>query len=176
VQTSHQTVRLSRGSHYSPKEGACVMELASMLARESFTDRPQSVSPVICDFLRAYNDWLDDGRRQDLYAYAAKIVGTKGSEEVERARTELCLGWAQAKRAQNPQLRFPLWTGLYRKTRSCRAVGVWAGRLATRFKDNTAHHEVLVLLDRLIELQPQSLPVEPDRPPQERSELSSAGS
>jgi hypothetical protein len=175
VPSSHHTVRLSRGSHYSPREGACVMELASMLAHESFTDRPQAVSPVICDFLRAYNDWLDDGRRQDLYAYAAKAVGTQSSHEVERARTDLCIAWAQAMRAQNPQLRFPLWTGLYRKTRSCRAVGVWAGRLATRCQDNSAHGEVLALLDRMIELQPQPTRRAPNAPSLDKPELSSAG-
>ena len=38
--TTHQTVKLSRGKHDSPDEGACVMELASMLAGEDFSDHP----------------------------------------------------------------------------------------------------------------------------------------
>ena len=33
---SHQTVRLARGKHSSPRDGVCVMELASMLAGEQF--------------------------------------------------------------------------------------------------------------------------------------------
>jgi len=37
---THQTIRLSRGKHSSPEEGACVMELASMLAGEPFSDHP----------------------------------------------------------------------------------------------------------------------------------------
>jgi hypothetical protein len=69
--TSHQTIRLSKGKHASPSEGACVMELASMLAGEPFSDRPASVCPVIAGFMRAYNDRIDDERRQDLYRYAA---------------------------------------------------------------------------------------------------------
>jgi hypothetical protein len=53
---SCQTVELSRGSHSSPEEGACVMELASMLAGERFSDHPKSVCRVIAGFLRAYYD------------------------------------------------------------------------------------------------------------------------
>lgn len=86
--TSFQTIRLSRGRHKSPDEGACVMELASMLAGEPFSDHPASVCPVIAAFLRAYNDSVDDERRQHLYPYAAKVVGSRGSREVERLRTE----------------------------------------------------------------------------------------
>ena len=75
-QVSYQTIRLAKGKHQSAEQGACVMELASMLAGESFTDHPQSVSAPIASFLRRYNDVLDDRRRQDLYPYAARVVGT----------------------------------------------------------------------------------------------------
>src|SRR5437764_4983871 len=77
---SHQTIRLGRGKHASPDEGACVMELASMLAGEPFSDHPESVCPVISTFLRSYNDAVDDRRRQDLYAYAARAVGSRGPD------------------------------------------------------------------------------------------------
>jgi hypothetical protein len=88
---THQTIRLGRGAHGSPEQGACVMELASMLAGEKFTDSPKSVSPVITRFLRAYNDRLDDERRQALYGYAARVVGTRASRAVERTRAALCV-------------------------------------------------------------------------------------
>lgn len=87
---SHQTVTLARGRHSSPAEGACVMELASMLAGEPYSDHPDSVCPVIGAFLRAYNDHVDDRRRQDLYAYAASAVGTRAGIEVERQRGQMC--------------------------------------------------------------------------------------
>jgi hypothetical protein len=90
---SHQTVKLGRGRHTSPQDGVCVMELASMLAGESFTDHPGSVSPAIASFLRNYNDVLDDRRRQDLYEYAAKAVGTTGSVDDERRRVARLLSW-----------------------------------------------------------------------------------
>ena len=61
-----------------------------MLAGEHFTDSPQSVCPVVRDFLRSYNDRIDDVRRQDLYACAAAVVGSRSSACVERERLLLC--------------------------------------------------------------------------------------
>ncbi len=91
---SHQTIKLGKGKHQTPDQGACVMELASMLAGEPFTDHPRAVSAPIASFLRRYNDLLDERRRQDLYPYAARVVGTAGSSKVELARTERLLAWA----------------------------------------------------------------------------------
>ncbi|HET8673422.1 MAG TPA: hypothetical protein VFL87_07295 [Thermoleophilaceae bacterium] len=105
---SHQTVKLARGRHSSPAEGVCVMELASMLADEPFSDRPQSVSPVIGAFLRAYNDRLDDRLRDDLYLYAANIVGTRGTIDVERRRTQMCRDWIQQTKAHGALPEEPL--------------------------------------------------------------------
>ena len=61
------------------------MELASMLAGESFTDRPATVCPVIASFLRAYNDLVPTWYRDDLRAYASEAVGTC-RPDVRRAR------------------------------------------------------------------------------------------
>ncbi len=90
---THQTIKLSRGKHTSQEKGACVMELASMLAGEPFSDHPQSVCPVIAALLRTYNDSVGDERRQELYAYAAKAVGSRGPRSVERARAQQLIGW-----------------------------------------------------------------------------------
>jgi hypothetical protein len=62
------------------------MELALTLAGEPFNDHSQSVRPVIGSFLRGSDDRIDDGRRHDHYAYAAKVVGSGGSEDVQHAR------------------------------------------------------------------------------------------
>jgi hypothetical protein len=93
---SHQTVRLGKGKHSSPQTGACVMELASMLAGEPFSDHPRSVSRTLAAFLRGYNDMVDDDRRQDLYDCAAKVVGTAASAAVERKRVQRLVSWADA--------------------------------------------------------------------------------
>jgi len=87
--TQHQTVRLSRGKHSSPQDGACVMELASLLAGEPFSDHPKSVCPIIAAFLRGYNDAVDSERRQDLYRYASEAVGSRGGPDVVNSRTTL---------------------------------------------------------------------------------------
>lgn len=84
----HQTVRLTAGSHRSPADGACVMEVASMLAGERFSDRPRCVSPVVAAYLRTYNDLIGDGHRHDLYRVAAKVVGSRVSERAELLRAE----------------------------------------------------------------------------------------
>src|SRR3954451_21654495 len=88
---SHQTVRLRRGKHASPEKGVCVMKLASMLAGEPFSDRPQAVCPVIGAYLRSYNDVVDDERRQDLYRYASEAIGSAGAAALRRRRAERCL-------------------------------------------------------------------------------------
>jgi hypothetical protein len=105
---SHQTVRLSAGSHRRPEDGVCVMELASMLAGERFSDHPRSVCPVIGAFLRVYNDRVDDTRRQDLYAYAAEAVGTRGDRAVRQERIQLCHGFADACLGTGPTKPPPL--------------------------------------------------------------------
>ena len=68
-----------------------------MLAGERFGDRPASVCPVIGSILRAYNDNVDDHRRQDLYRFATDAVDTRRDYRVQRRRADAALGWAAAR-------------------------------------------------------------------------------
>jgi hypothetical protein len=142
---SHQTVRLSPGGHRRPEEGVCVMELASMLAGERFSDHPRSVCPVIAAFLRTYNDAVDDDRRQDLYAYAAECVGTRSDRASRRARADLCHRFADrlgaVGTAPSPHLLF-----LGRAEWSGRRAALAAARAGQR----QAHSMALAVLDALI--------------------------
>ena len=95
--TSYQTVSIGRGRHSSPERGACVVELSSMLAGERFTDHPESVCPVIAGFLRGYNDLLPDGDHDELYPYAALIVGTAATPAIRRRRARRLLEWSGAR-------------------------------------------------------------------------------
>jgi hypothetical protein len=152
AQASHQTIRLSKGKHASPSEGACVMELASMLAGEPFTDRPATVCPVIAGFMRAYNDRVDDERRQDLYRYAAEVVGTRVTPEVEHAREHRCLEWAEAMRRQRPRpLRWMARSspGSVDRRLGLDAAGTYAARSIRRHSERT-HAAALALVDELI--------------------------
>jgi hypothetical protein len=153
AQASHQTIRLSKGKHASPNEGACVMELASMLAGEPFSDRPATVCPVIAGFMRAYNDRVDDERRQDLYRYAAEVVGSRTTRsEVEQARERRCLEWADVMRRQRPR---PLrWmarggSGSVDRRLGLDAAGTYAARSIRRHGDRT-HEAALALMDELL--------------------------
>jgi hypothetical protein len=167
---SHQTVRLGKGKHHSPDQGACVMELASMLAGEPFSDHPHSVSRPIAAFLRRYNDLLDDRRRQDLYPYAAKAVGTVAEPEVEDARVERLLGWADALwlRRRWP-LRCSLLTARRRRQRvsHAEAAASYAIRAIPKLCEET-HTAVLALVDELIAIG-ASEPAAAERP-RERAE------
>jgi hypothetical protein len=135
----HQTVRLSRGNHGSAQEGACVMELASMLADEPFGDQPQSACPVIGMVLRSYNDGLDDRRRQDLYAYASAVIGTR-EPSATRRRMRMCL--------EHFGIVLPLTRTLVPGAR-LRAVGTHAFLAGLRATDEV-HAEMLDLIERLI--------------------------
>jgi hypothetical protein len=57
---------------------------------------------VIADLLRSYNDAIDDRRRQDLYEYASRVVGSRASSSVERTRRARIRQWSAARR--------PWWT------------------------------------------------------------------
>jgi hypothetical protein len=85
------------------------MEMASMLADEPFSDHPPSVCPVIGAFLRVYNDAADDDRRQDLYGYAAKVVGSRASEDVTVARAALLA--ERTRQMRKARRRWPLGMG-----------------------------------------------------------------
>lgn len=90
---SHQNVRLAKGRHGGPEEGACVVELASMLAGERFGDRPDAVCPVLAAYMRVVNDAVDAEQRQALLPYAAELVGTSG-DGAYRARLDACARWS----------------------------------------------------------------------------------
>jgi hypothetical protein len=138
---SFQTTRLSAGRHSGPDQGACVMELASMLAGETFTDHPRSTCQVIGKFLRDYNDRIDDDRRQDLYAYAARVVGSRGPRKVRRERGTLLRAWAHEQGSRiNPR---SLFVQPFLAARE-------AARIAATPGDERNHREVLRLLDELL--------------------------
>lgn len=146
---SHQTIKLSAGRHRRAEHGACVMELASMLAGGPFSDHPQSVCPVIAAFLRSYNDHVDHERRKDLYRYAARVAGTRADAEVERRRSKMCLTWARAC-CDRPELRVRILHRLLRSLQGPDVHAVYAARAAVVTPGG--HKRALAFLDELIEL------------------------
>ena len=150
MEPSHQTVRLAAGRHRSPRFGVCVMELASMLSEEPFSDRPRNASPVIGAFLRTYNDGLDDNRRQDLYELAALIVGSAARRAVERERASRCLEFACSLGAGLPAGRGAIGIA------SSEASGSWAALAALADGPSPeAHKQALMFAHDLIRLAPR---------------------
>ena len=147
--TRYQTVRLSRGKHGSPEDGACVMELASMLAGEEFSDHPRSVCPIIAAFLRGYNDAVDEERRQDLYRYASEVVGSRAGADVIRDRTVHLT--ERARQLRGPRRRWPLINFLFGMNvdPSFRSDLSYAVR-ALSDRGDQGHADALRLVDELL--------------------------
>lgn len=153
---THQTIKLSRGKHHSPDEGACVMELASMLAGEEFSDHPASVCPVIGALLRAHNDSIDDERRHDLFAYATRVVDSRSPGTVQDARAARLTEWDKhVRQRQSTPSDLPL--PVRALNRILRVLFVDSHAHAfyrlTVHNDKT-HAEVLALVDELLEIKP----------------------
>jgi hypothetical protein len=150
---NYQTIKLSRGRHSSPEHGACVMELASMLAGESFSDHPRSVSRPIAAFLRGYNDLVDDRRRGDLYRYAALTVGSASSRAIEEARVDRLLAWGdelwerRASRSLLERLRHR--RAVQERSSDPEPAGTYAVHAIGKVRDDS-HAVALALVDELI--------------------------
>jgi hypothetical protein len=152
----HQTIKLSRGRHDSPDEGACVMELASILAGDEFSDRPVSVCPAIAAFLTQHNDSIDDERRQDLYAYAAKVVGSRSPGPVQDERATRLTAWDSAVRQrQSTESNVPwLRRALNRMLNAMfEEIPSYAFYGLTVHNDDT-HAEVLAFVEELLAIKP----------------------
>jgi hypothetical protein len=165
-------VRLEPGSHRSPDEGVCVVELASMIAGEPFTDRPRCVDRVIGAFLRGWNDRAGYADRQRLYPYACRVVGTGGYGRVSRIRRDRCLSWSGANLDRGPIGR--LAARLRMRARIAWSVGLWpafrlregAGAYAARqCFARGGSEEAFALLDDLLEVGPRSPEEELRLPP-----------
>jgi hypothetical protein len=76
---------LASGSHLDESDGACLMEFASILAGERFSDRPRCSDPVLADLVRAVNDEMSTDGRQQLAMTAPVLVGLVGDDRIAPA-------------------------------------------------------------------------------------------
>jgi hypothetical protein len=153
------SVRLEPGSHSSPEDGVCVVELSSMVAGEPFSDRPDCVCDVIAAYLRAWNDRAGYVQRQRLLPYATRVIGSRADRATTRRRRDLCLTWGELVDADSARasgllarlrVRFRLgWLlGLGPALRLNEGAAEYAARVCfVRYGPDTAFR----LLDRLIE-------------------------
>ena len=105
------TVVLASGSHDSPDEGHCLLEVVSMFAGESFGDHPVCVCPVLAAFGRSWNDGMrSDDERAQLRQYIPSLIGTRSTKQIENRRAMMAMDWmirtyAAAWLDRNPGLR-----------------------------------------------------------------------
>jgi hypothetical protein len=84
------SVPVAAGRHPLPGDQACLMELASVLAREPWGDHPASVHPVLAAVARAVNDRVSDGTRDSLAPLVPRMIGTADAGPGGRPRPERC--------------------------------------------------------------------------------------
>jgi hypothetical protein len=153
-ETTFRTIRLTAGRHHAPQDGACAMELASMLAGEPFSDAPKAVCPVVGAFVRGYNDHLPCHERQDLYGLIADLVGTgHGDAFLMRDRANRCMGWVRRLRRELAwrAVRAPRFS-YTDPIADAEAAGGWAALFATRHP--YAHPRTLGFLRELAGIGP----------------------
>src|SRR5690606_1505509 len=87
------TIHIARGNHApgDPAAGdpACTMEWVAWLAGEEWSDQPECTHPVIAAAVRAVNDALDDGPRQQLAELIPTLIGTADRRDDPVARHQL---------------------------------------------------------------------------------------
>lgn len=81
---------VARGRHGAAGDEACLMELASLLAREPWSDHPASVHPVLAAVARAVNDGVGDTARNGLAPLVPQMIGTADTGPDGRPRPERC--------------------------------------------------------------------------------------
>ena len=82
---------LGRGAHADPGGGGNVLELASVLAGEPWSNRPRSVHPALAAVAEVVNDLLPDDRRPLITPLAAWLAGTGTRDaRVWPALTRVC--------------------------------------------------------------------------------------
>lgn len=128
-----------------------MVELASMLAGEPFSDQPASVCPVIASFLRAYNDSVGDSRRQDLYACAAKVVNSAGDCRLQRERAERLKSWTLELQERRWTRVVPRRLRLLTWMPELEVLGPQAVR-AMDLEDERSHAEALAFIDELLRI------------------------
>jgi hypothetical protein len=90
-----EDIVLAKGNHPEPngsKDG-CLLEWASYLAGEPWSDHPECVSPTIAAFSRRWNDDLDDEPRQVLRDYLPRLLNTRGTHYQEIERYWMVIDW-----------------------------------------------------------------------------------
>jgi hypothetical protein len=81
--------RLSAGRHRNPKRGACMMEYASFLAGERWSDHPACTHRVLATIARGVNDLVTSRTRDTLVEFVPRVIGVTSDDPRMAARLAL---------------------------------------------------------------------------------------
>ncbi len=171
------SLHLGPGSHSSPQEGVCVVELASLFAGERFSDRPRCVCDVIAAYLRALNDRASHPERQSLRPFSVLVLDSRGDRRTTRRRRDLCLAAAGHPKRSGflervlMRLRILALLGPARAIWLDEGAGEYAARVVFARDGYEAAFE---LLKRLLGLEALRVPVEPQANGNGRAQLEAA--
>lgn len=90
---------LSAGSHAGPQDGACIMEYASFLNGEEWTDFPSCTNRILASIAQCVNDDLDGESRQSLLPLLPRLMGT-GPRDEAPVETSTAIGEAAVRHVQ----------------------------------------------------------------------------
>lgn len=96
---------LSRGAHSGPSEGACIMEYASFLAGEEWSDTPSCTHTVLALVAQRINDDLSDADRHMLFPLLARLMGTSTGKNDPALSVRLAVWAARQVAHLNPDPR-----------------------------------------------------------------------
>ena len=68
------------GRHLDPRDGACLMEAATVLAGEPWSDHPRCVHPTVAALARIVNDLSSDNGRAALWLLLPDLIGTRSND------------------------------------------------------------------------------------------------
>lgn len=165
---------LSRGKHLNPRDGACVMELVSVLAGERWSDHPRCTHPALAELARLVNDALPEGEHVALGPIAADLVGLRPDDvRVTPALVRLCIsaqsaaghdGWRSRRLARQAERRIravddplnPTWRhrageAVYRQATARRAM-IGTVMYLAQGPRTRASHNLRELLRRAVDL------------------------
>jgi hypothetical protein len=83
-------VPVAPGRHPVAGDEGCLMELASAVAREPWSDHPACVHPVLAAVARAVNDRVGDAAREWLAPLVPQLIGTADTGPDGRPGPERC--------------------------------------------------------------------------------------
>lgn len=86
-------MRIEKGSHKKREHGMCAMEAVAWIAGEKHSDHPRCVCPVIRNFVRAWNDGIDDTeeRTRIMIPLIPMMIGTYNGKV--QLRSEMIEEW-----------------------------------------------------------------------------------